>query len=1000
MMNQGVNAQTVAAADPNSLESRYAINASQGQAQSYLPSAPGSEAASWTVHKVEGYLSQDGVPANASYQHVQQPEPHTQNVQDGSYVAPLSSSSSTGTASAPQDYNSYTSYSNTTDPYSAYSGYYNGYQQQTNNQYSQQQPNPSYSQPVEAYQNTGAAYQPNSSFQNTGSYAGTASYSTTYYNPGNYQTSGGYPSSGYNNQPTAWNNGSYANYTSYQYPNYTSDTSSAYSSVSAPATYQQQYKQWPEYYSQTEVTCAPGTEHLSAASNSNHGSSLPTVSGGYPTPTNQIQPQSLPPPPPLPPPSLTPTWRCQPGGAASGAHDNYWNQPAPSFQTHLAAPTQPIYQNSLDSKTSYENFQELKTAPQGLNSQYPVVHQVSQNYQSTLPTVPSFDARRVSKLQIPTNPRIASNAALGIAKTEKDSYAANSAPRPAYISVSVQKPNDNSNSFLQPTMLPKSLRGYVERAFGRYKDDDAKRAACEAYMKDIITEARADGTLYTRDWDSEPLFTVPDSLSINIQTPTHASIPNYNKSPVRRSKSRWEPLAEEKMLEKPVSASNEIGKYGSWDRKLSLQTFSGYSATKDNSLSSFRFSGPQQRTPSKSAQRPMKRQRIVNGTGLTNNDDDASSDSDKEQSLTAYYSGAMALANNPEEKKRRESRSKRFDRGQGHRPDINYFKPKNAGPANLYTRRASALMLSKSFDDSANQAVEDIDWDALTVKGTCQEIEKRFLRLTSAPDPSTVRPEDVLEKALLMVQNSQKNYLYKCDQLKSIRQDITVQRIRNQLTVKVYETHARLAMEVGDLAEYNQCQSQLQILYSEGIEGCLMEFAAYNLLCVILHSNNKKDLLTSMSRLTPEAKEDDAVKHALAVRAAVTSGNYVTFFRLYKSAPNLNTCLMDLYVEKMRYKAAVCMSKSYRPTVPISYIAQILGFSNAADENGETELSGLDECLEWLKAHGASLITDNTGEMQLDAKASSSTLYMPEPEDAVAHGDSSLAVNDFLARTT
>lgn len=48
-----------------------------------------------------------------------------------------------------------------------------------------------------------------------------------------------------------------------------------------------------------------------------------------------------------------------------------------------------------------------------------------------------------------------------------------------------------------------------------------------------------------------------------------------------------------------------------------------------------------------------------------------------------------------------------------------------------------------------------------------------------------VRTEEVLEKALQMVQTSQKNYFYKCDQLKSIRQDLTVQRIRNVLTVKV-----------------------------------------------------------------------------------------------------------------------------------------------------------------------------------------------------------------------
>lgn len=48
------------------------------------------------------------------------------------------------------------------------------------------------------------------------------------------------------------------------------------------------------------------------------------------------------------------------------------------------------------------------------------------------------------------------------------------------------------------------------------------------------------------------------------------------------------------------------------------------------------------------------------------------------------------------------------------------------------------------------------------------------------------------------------------------------------------------------------------------------------------------------ARLPKHAKEDGAVKHALAVRSAVSSGNYVQFFRLYKTAPNLNTCLMGM----------------------------------------------------------------------------------------------------------
>eukprot|EP00884_Botryococcus_braunii_P002881 jgi/Botrbrau1/12594/Bobra.0169s0122.1 len=236
------------------------------------------------------------------------------------------------------------------------------------------------------------------------------------------------------------------------------------------------------------------------------------------------------------------------------------------------------------------------------------------------------------------------------------------------------------------------------------------------------------------------------------------------------------------------------------------------------------------------------------------------------------------------------------------------------------------------------------------VYGTSQALEKEYLRLTTLPTVDKVRPPEVLERALHRVKHrwlQEHNYPYACEQLKSIRQDLTVQQVRGALAVEVYETHARIALESSDLPEFNQCQTALRDLHEDpsAKDPNVMEFRCYGLLYTALM--NPQQLASALRDLPVEALKHDFICHALKVCKATREGNPVQLVRLFKDAPRMAPCIMNFLLEKVRVAALRAWKPTYQGHLPLAALATRLGY----DSNREAG--------EFAESNGATVDWDN-----------------------------------------
>ena len=210
-------------------------------------------------------------------------------------------------------------------------------------------------------------------------------------------------------------------------------------------------------------------------------------------------------------------------------------------------------------------------------------------------------------------------------------------------------------------------------------------------------------------------------------------------------------------------------------------------------------------------------------------------------------------------------------------------------------------------------------------------------------------------------------------------------------TVQVYEFHARVALQSGDLNEYNQCQTQLKQLYAQGLGvGSEAEFIAYRILYYVYLQYNKTSSQTvsnDVSALLASLKLSDAsglapaIRHALAVRRALTltnaTFNYHRFFcQLYAATPNLGRHILARLVPQLRYYGLLRLMKALRPSAKVGYILTELGFGS--------DLEGAREGIAFLQCAGVQVTAAEDGLPSVSAKERRQLTRLLSPDNITA----------------
>ena len=363
----------------------------------------------------------------------------------------------------------------------------------------------------------------------------------------------------------------------------------------------------------------------------------------------------------------------------------------------------------------------------------------------------------------------------------------------ATVSAQAQSRKATGKQVVQPTQQPETLKLFVQRSFASCSSDK-EREFVNSQLKTLIAKVSAEGRLNVHKWDLEPTprYHLPPSDPAPVKAPmadltTAMMVTQPTKSASTPTKYAANHASG---IYGPATAATAAGVSKDWnDDRVATQSSSNHVGS--NSSQGYQHSntniygpgGGNDGGPSIKGDAAAAAATINGGTngGKKKKKRDAvkaSSEGDSPPVKKSVLAGLDKL-DNPRELQMREKRQNRFQADTAAKDD-NSNTLLHAPRSNRKKGGGSHQQKQQLLQ---SQDMSEFDMESLKIVGTSSKLEKDYLRLTSAPHPSVVRPESVLWKALKLIKDKWADdvvdYVYMCSQLKSIRQDLTVQHIQN-----------------------------------------------------------------------------------------------------------------------------------------------------------------------------------------------------------------------------